>query len=114
MQFLVLTFTYKNGIVMAGGSALMHHPHLHCVVPSGGLSGNGKRWLHCRKGFLLPVRVLSRLFRRLFLEQLVSAHKQAHLQFFGQLRTLCDADVFATYLQPARAQRRSKGTLARA
>ena len=65
------------------GSALTHHPHVHMIVPGGGISLDGKRWIACRPGFFLPVRVLSRLFRRLFLEKLVAAHDAGHLQFFG-------------------------------
>ncbi len=91
-----------TAVLHTWGSALTHHPHLHCVVPGGGLSDDDGHWKPCRTGFFLPVRVLSRLFRRLFLEQLISAHHHARLQFFGQLRSLYDADVFAAYLQPLR------------
>ncbi len=65
------------------GQNLLHHPHLHCVVPGGGLSPDRKRWIACRPGFFLPVRVLSRLFRRLFLEALAQAFQQGKLQFFA-------------------------------
>jgi hypothetical protein len=78
----------------------MHHPHLHCVVPGGGLSPDGARWLVCPKGFFLPVKVLSRLFRRLFLEQLQRAFDAGKLQFFAQLEHLADAQAFARYLAP--------------
>src|SRR5712692_4236034 len=67
------------------GSTLVHHPHLHCVVPGGGLSPDGARWVSCRPGFFLPVRVLSRLFRRLFLTALEAAFDTGALQFFASL-----------------------------
>jgi hypothetical protein len=79
---------------------MTHHPHVHMIVPGGGIALDGKRWVSCRPGFFLPVRVLSRLFRRLFLEKLTAAHKQ--LQFFGDHAPLADARAFATYLAPLR------------
>jgi hypothetical protein len=82
------------------GSALTHHPHVHMIVPGGGISLDGSRWVSCRPGFFLPVRVLSRLFRRLFLERLTAAHQQ--LAFFGQHAPLASAQAFATYLAPLR------------
>ena len=82
------------------GQNLMHHPHLHCVVPGGGTSPDGKRWISCRPGFFLPVRVLSRLFRRLFLTELRDAFDSKKLQFFNALVGLQDADAFANYLAP--------------
>ena len=84
------------------GSALTHHPHVHCIVPGGGLSLDGARWIPCKRGFFLPVRVLSRLFRRLFLEQLQAAHLQRRLQFYGQHIDLNDAKRFALFLDPLR------------
>ena len=84
------------------GSALTHHPHVHGIVPGGGLAGDGGRWIACRRGFFLPVRVLSRLFRRRFLEALQQAHRAGRLQFFGEHTTLADADVFARWLAPLR------------
>lgn len=84
------------------GSAMTHHPHLHCIVPGGGLSLNGEHWIPCKRDFFLPVRVLSRLFRRLFLEQLSAAHRSGRLAFFGQHQHLNDADAFAAYLAPLR------------
>ena len=84
------------------GSALTHHPHVHMIVPGGGISLDGSRWVSCRSGFFLPVRVLSRLFRRLFLEKLVAAHKTGQLQFFGNHAPLTDAQAFAAYLAPLR------------
>ena len=84
------------------GSALTHHPHVHMIVPGGGISLDGKNWVSCRPRFFLPVRVLSRLFRRLFLEKLVAAHKAGELQFFGHHAPLSDAQAFAAYLAPLR------------
>jgi hypothetical protein len=72
------------------GQNLLHHPHLHCVVPGGGLSIGGKRWIGCRPGFFLPVRVLSRLFRRLFLEHLRAAFVRSELKFFNAMAPLQD------------------------
>lgn len=82
------------------GQNLLHHPHLHCVVPGGGLSPDGQRWIACRPGFFLPVRVLSRLFRRLFLEALHQAFAQHQLQFHGTLEHLQDPAAFTAYLKP--------------
>jgi hypothetical protein len=82
------------------GQNLLHHPHLHCVIPGGGLSPDGARWVSCRPGFFLPVRVLSRLFRRLFLQQLEDAFESGKLQFFGSLERLADAHAFRSYTAP--------------
>jgi len=84
------------------GSTMTHHPHLHGIVPGGGLAPDGERWIACRRGFLLPVKVLSRLFRRLLLENLSAAHRSGRLQFFGQHRELANAQAFANYLRPLR------------
>jgi predicted Zn-ribbon and HTH transcriptional regulator len=84
------------------GQNLLHHPHLHCVIPGGGLSPDGKRWVACRPGFFLPVRVLSRLFRRLFLEALEQAHADDQLRFYGDLQYLRQAAAFTAYLEPTR------------
>ena len=84
------------------GSAMTHHPHVHGIVPGGGLSLEGERWVTCRPGFFLPVRVLSRLFRRLFLEQLSDAHRAGTLQFFGEHQSLAEAKTFADWLKPLR------------
>src|SRR3989442_4200291 len=73
------------------GSALTHHPHVHGIVPGGGLSPEGTRWVACRPGFFLPVRVLSRLFRRRFLEELQQLNRTDKLRFFGELASLADA-----------------------
>ena len=84
------------------GQNLLHHPHLHCVVPGGGLSPDGQRWIACRPGFFLPVRVLSRLFRRLFLRPLQIAFDRGQLQFFSALERLREPQAFAQYLAPLR------------
>ena len=89
-----------TAVLHTWGSALTHHPHLHCIVPGGGLSPDGERWVSCRPGFFLPVRVLSRLFRRLFLEKLAAAHERLH--FFGVLRHLADRQTFENHLAPWR------------
>lgn len=85
------------------GSALTHHPHVHGIVPGGGLSPDGERWVACRPGFFLPVRVLSRLFRRRFLEELTHAHRRGQLRFFGEYAGLAEPNVFAQWLAPLRA-----------
>jgi hypothetical protein len=87
-------------ILHTWGQNLLHHPHLHCVVPGGGLSADGSRWIACRPGFFLPVRVLSRLFRRLFLNALRKAFEQRRLQFFGELEPLHDPAAFHRHLAP--------------
>src|SRR6266436_999284 len=84
------------------GQNLMFHPHLHCVVPGGGLSPDGDRWVSCRPGFFLPVHVLSRLFRRLFLELLQQAFNAGQLHFFTSLHQLQVPSAFAAYLDPLR------------
>jgi len=84
------------------GSAMTHHPHVHGIVPGGGLSLDGQRWVACRPGFFLPVRVLSRLFRRLFLEKLGDAHRTGKLKFFGVHQALAEATTFADWLKPLR------------
>jgi hypothetical protein len=89
-----------TAVLHTWGSALTHHPHVHCIVPGGGLSSDGERWVSCRPGFFLPVRVLSRLFRRLFLEKLAAGHE--HLRFFGALRHLADRQTFTDHLEPWR------------
>jgi hypothetical protein len=91
-----------TAVLHTWGSALTHHPHIHCIVPGGGISLDGTRWLTCRPGFFLPVRVLSRLFRRLFLETLTAAHDAGHLRFFNDLAYLVEPSVFATHLAPLR------------
>ena len=80
------------------GQTLLHHPHVHCVVPGGGLSPDGSRWISCPKGFFLPVRVLSPVFRGKFLEQLRAAHGRGELVFHGKLQHLDDPNTFRSYL----------------
>ena len=84
------------------GSAMTHHPHVHGIVPGGGLSLDGQRWVACRPGFFLPVRVLSRRFRHVFLEKLGEAHRAGKLQFFGEHQRLVEAGTFAEWLKPLR------------
>ena len=84
------------------GSALTHHPHVHGIVPGGGLSLDGHRWVACKPGFFLSVRVLSRLFRRRFLEALAQAHQAGQLKFFGDHASLADAAAFVKWLAPLR------------
>lgn len=78
---------------------LLHHPHLHCVIPAGGLSPDSSRWISCREGFFLPVRVLSRLFREKFLFYLKQAYDQGKLQFFSDLKSLADPQAFRQFLR---------------
>ncbi len=89
-------------VLHSWGQNLLHHPHLHCVVPGGGFSPGGTRRIACKPGFFLPVRVLSRLFRRLFLQHLEKAFDSGKLQFFSDLRRLSDRKVFRRYLGPLR------------
>src|SRR5882762_5152372 len=91
-----------TAVLHTWGSALTHHPHVHIIVPGGGISPDGQRWVSCRPGFFLPVRVLSRLFRRLFLEKLVAAHDAGCLQFFGDHAQLAERDAFTAYLAQLR------------
>jgi predicted Zn-ribbon and HTH transcriptional regulator len=91
-----------TSVLHTWGSAMTHHPHVHMIVPGGGISPDGERWLSCRPGFFLSVRMLSRLFRRLFLEKLVVAHQAGRLNFFGDHAHLTDAQSFAAYLAPLR------------
>jgi hypothetical protein len=89
-------------VLHSWGSALSHHPHVHMICPGGGVSLDGERWISCRPGFFLSVRVLSRLFRRLFLEKLVQAHEAGRLQFFGKHSGLAEKKAIAAYLSPLR------------
>src|ERR1700704_2480938 len=91
-----------TAVLHTWGQNLDHHPHVHCIVPGGGISPDGKRWVPSRPGFFLPVRVLSRLFRRLFLEGLVAAFKAGELKFFSDLAGLKEPDAFGAYLAPLR------------
>jgi len=93
----------KIGVTMVlhtWGSALTHHPHVHCIVPGGGIAPDGERWIPCRPDFFLPVRVLSGLFRRLMLQRLVAAHGDGALRFFGDHAHLSDFDAFRAFLKP--------------
>src|SRR5947207_1076977 len=87
-------------VLHSWGSAMTHHPHVHMIVPGGGISLDGMRWVPCQPGFLLPVRVLSRLFRRLFLAGLADAHAACRLAFFGELDGLRHREAFAAHLAP--------------
>jgi hypothetical protein len=94
-----------TAVLHTWGSALTHHPHVHMIVPGGGLSPDGERFVPCRgrrRRFFLPVRVLSRLFRRLVLEKLAAAHSQGRLILQGSLARLAEADAFAAALKPLR------------
>lgn len=85
------------------GSAMTHHPHVHGIVPGGGIATDGERWIACRRGFFLPVRVLSRLFRRRFTEELEKFHRAGQLQFFGEHEHLAEAGAFSCWLAPLRS-----------
>jgi hypothetical protein len=91
-----------TSVLHTWGSAMTHHPHVHMIVPGGGISPDGQSWVSCRPGFFLPVRVLSRLFRRLFLEKLVATHAAGRLSFFGAHAHLAEAQSFADYIAPLR------------
>jgi hypothetical protein len=91
-----------TAVLHTWGSAMTHHPHLHMILSGGGLAPDGKAWVSCRPRFFLPVRVLSRLFRRLFLEKLTAAHTAGDLRFFNDLQHLQDPKAFAGLLAPLR------------
>lgn len=91
-----------TAVLHSWGSAMTHHPHIHMIVPGGGLSDDGAHWIACRPTFFLPVRVLSRLFRRLFLKMLAAAHKAGRLSFFGDHAGLANTRAFAALLAPLR------------
>src|ERR1700716_2020838 len=94
-----------TSVLHTWGSAMTHHPHVHMIVPGGGLSMDGSRWVAAKPRFFLPVRLLSKLFRRLILEKLVAAHAAGRLQFFGTHAHLASAKGFATFLAPLRKKR---------
>jgi putative transposase/transposase-like zinc-binding protein len=94
-----------TSVLHTWGSAMTHHPHVHMIVPGGGLSPDGTRWIATKPNFLLPVLVLSKLFRRLMLEKLAAAHKTGKLTFFGAHAHLADNKAFATFLAPLRRTR---------
>ena len=89
-----------TSVLHTWGSAMTHHPHVHMIVPGGGISLDGTRWIDCRPNYLLPVKVLSRLFRRLMLEMLLAAHEAGRLQFFGDHAHLVGNAAFKAYLAP--------------
>ncbi len=91
-----------TSVLHSWGSTMTHHPHVHMIAPGGGISLDGKRWIACRPKYLLPVKVLSHLFRRLFLQKLLAAHRAGQLQFFGKHTSLAERKAFAVYLRPSR------------
>ena len=94
-----------TAVLHTWGSALTHHPHVHMVVPGGGIAPDGTRWISSRPAFLLPVRVLGKLFRRLFLSRLIELHDAGRLAFFGSLVHLAEARAFLRHLAPVRKKR---------
>ncbi|WP_417596932.1 IS91 family transposase [Novosphingobium aquae] len=94
-----------TAVLHTWGSALTHHPHVHMIVPGGGIAPGGTRWISSRPAFLLPVRVLGKLFRRLFLTRLLQMHDAGRLAFFGSLAPLADRPAFLQHLAPARKDR---------
>jgi hypothetical protein len=91
-----------TAVLHTWGSALPHHPHIHCIVPGGGISLDGSRWIACRPRFFLHVNVLSLRFKWQFLKQLAAAHKAGRLKFFGKHAKLAEPSAFAAYLAPLR------------
>jgi len=94
-----------TAVLHSWGSAMTHHPHIHMIVPGGGISLDGSRWIAKRPDFFLPVRVLSKLFRRLMIEKLVAAHAAGQLTFYGAHAALANAKAFAAYLAPLKRTR---------
>jgi hypothetical protein len=94
-----------TAVLHTWGSAMTHHPHIHMIVPGGGISPDRSRWIAKRPDFFLPVRVLSKLFRRLMIEKLVAAHAAGELTFYGAHASLVDASAFASYLAPLKRMR---------
>jgi hypothetical protein len=94
-----------TAVLHTWGSAMMHHPHVHMIVPGGGIALDGKRWISSRAAFLLPVRVLGKLFRRLFLTRLLQLHDAGRLAFFGSAAHLADRRTFVRHLSPVRKTR---------
>jgi len=94
-----------TAVLHTWGSAMTHHPHIHMIVPGGGIAPDGDRWISSRPAFLLPVRVLGALFRRLFLTRLLALHDAGKLAFFGQLAHLADRRAFLRHLSPLRKKR---------
>jgi hypothetical protein len=94
-----------TAVLHTWGSALTHHPHVHMIVPGGGITLDGERWISSRPAFLLPVRVLGKLFRRLFLTRLIALHDAGRLAFFGNLASLANRRAFLCHLSPVRSKR---------
>jgi hypothetical protein len=94
-----------TAVLHSWGSTMTHHPHVHMIVPGGGISLDGTRWVRCKPGFLLPVRVVSRLFRRLFLAALVDAHAAGRLAFFGEIEGLRRREALAAHLAPLKRKK---------
>src|SRR4029453_3875273 len=94
-----------TAVLHTWGSGLTHHPHVHMIVPGGGIAPDGKRWIPSRPAFLLPVRGLAKLFRRLFLPRLTAPHHAGRLAFFGSLMPLADRRAFLRHLSPVRKKR---------
>jgi hypothetical protein len=94
-----------TAVLHTWGSAMTHHPHVHMIVPGGGIARDGERWIESRPAFLLPVRVLGKLFRRLFLTRLMELHSKDRLGFFGTLAPLADQRAFLRHLAPVRKKR---------
>ena len=94
-----------TAVLHTWGSAMTHHPHVHMIVPGGGIAHGGARWISSRPAFLLPVRVLGALFRRLFLARLMALHQSGRLAFFGHLAQLADARAFRCHVSPVRKKR---------
>ena len=94
-----------TSVLHTWGSAMTHHPHVHMIVPGGGISRDGSRWIAKRPDFFLPVRVLSKLFRRLMIDKLVAAHAAGQLRFYGAHAALVGAKAFAAYLAPLKRTR---------
>ena len=93
-----------TAVLHSWGSTMTHHPHVHMIVPGGGISPDGTRWVRCKPGFLLPVQVLSRLFRRLFLTALADAHAAGRLAFFGKIQDLHRREAFAAPSRTAQTE----------
>lgn len=94
-----------TAVLHTWGSAMTHHPHVHMIVPGGGIAPDGQRWISSRPAFLLPVRVLGALFRRLFLTRLLALHEAGRLAFFGKLAGLANRRTFLRYLSSVRKKR---------
>ena len=94
-----------TAVLHTWGSALTHHPHVHMIVPGGGIALDGQRWISSQPAFLLPVRVLGKLFRRLFLTRLIALHDARRLAFFGSLTPLAERRAFLRHLSPVRSKR---------